>query len=90
MEDLEAAGQEARAALDAAERENRALLALYQLQQLYSAGDLDGCRETIAAIEAEDLAEALPQEAAEGVTPPASRYGQLKEAVEARPAAPAA
>lgn len=85
-EDLEAAGQEAQAALEAAERENRALLALYQLQQLYTAGDLDGCRETLAAMEAEDLAAALPAEAAEGVTPPAERYGQLRTAVEAQAA----
>ena len=70
-----------------AELENRALLALYQLQQLYAAGDLDGCRETLAAIEAEDLAAALPEKAAEGVTTPADRYQQLRDAVEARTAA---
>ena len=53
VEALESAGEETQAALEAAEQENRALLALYQLQQLYAAGDLDGCRETLAAIEAE-------------------------------------
>lgn len=87
VEALESAGEETQAALEAAELENRALLALYQLQQLYSAGDLDGCRETLAAIEAEDLAAALPEKAAEGVTTPADRYQQLKDAVEARTAA---
>ena len=90
MEALESAGEETQAALEAAELENRALLALYQLQQLYAAGDLDGCRETIAAIEAEDLTSALPEKAAEGVTTPADRYQQLKDAVEARTAADSA
>ena len=90
MEALESAGKETQAALEAAELENRALLALYQLQQLYAAGDLDGCRETIAAIEAEDLTSALPEKAAEGVTTPADRYQQLKDAVEARTAADSA
>ncbi len=87
VEALESAGEETQAALEAAELENRALLALYQLQQLYAAGDLDGCRETLAAIEAEDLAAALPEKAAEGVTTPADRYQQLRDAVEARTAA---
>lgn len=90
VEALESAGEETQAALEAAELENRALLALYQLQQLYAAGDLDGCRETIAAIEAEDLTSALPEKAAEGVTTPADRYQQLRDAVEARTAADSA
>ena len=87
VEALESAGEETQAALEAAELENRALLALYQLQQLYAAGDLGGSPETLAAIEAEDLAAGLPEEAAEGVTTPADRYQQLKDAVEARTAA---
>ena len=69
---------------DALERRSDALLALYQLQQLYSARDYASCGELISAFE-EGLADSLPQEApGGGVVSPAQRYQELKSAVEAR------
>lgn len=65
----------------ALEQENRALLALYDLQQSYLAGDLDGCKLTLQEISDNELAELLPDTAPEGVTPPSQRYQELKEAV---------
>ena len=67
-----------------AQRENQALLALYTIQQQYSAGDLAGCQASIDAFEASEYWDALPETAEEGVTPPSQRYAQLKEAAEAR------
>ena len=64
--------------------ENQALLALYTIQQQYSAGDLAGCQASIDAFEASEYRDALPETAEEGVTPPSQRYAQLKEAAEAR------
>ena len=84
---LESSAEEADAALAEAQRESQALLALYTIQQQYSAGDLVGCQASIDAFEASDYRDALPETAEEGVTPPAQRYAQLKEAVEARGAA---
>ena len=66
------------------QRENQALLALYTIQQQYSAGDLAGCQASIDAFEASEYRDALPETAEEGVTPPSQRYAQLKEAAEAR------
>lgn len=68
---------------DMFERRSEALLALYQLQQHYSARELDACQELIRQFEA-GLADSLPQEDDSGVTPPAERYQELKEAVEAK------
>ena len=62
-------------------------MALYTLQQQYSAGDLAGCQASIEAFEANGYAAALPDTAGEGITPPAQRYAQLKDAVESRTAA---
>ena len=72
------------AKLAEAQRENQALLALYTIQQQYSAGDLAGCQASIDAFEASEYRDALPETAEEGVTPPSQRYAQLKEAAEAR------
>ena len=72
------------AKLAEAHRENQALLALYTIQQQYSAGDLAGCQASIDAFEASEYRDALPETAEEGVTPPSQRYAQLKEAAEAR------
>ena len=69
---------------DAALAETQALLALYTIQQQYSAGDLAGCQASIDAFEASEYRDALPETAEEGVTPPSQRYAQLKEAAEAR------
>lgn len=68
---------------DMFERQNEALLALYQLQQHYSARELDACQKLITQFEM-GLADALPKEDTSGVTPPAERYQELKEAVEAK------
>ena len=68
-------------ALDQAQQTQEALLALYQLQQQYSAGDMDGCLETLQRMDDEGLVDLLPDDRPEGVTSPADRYQQLKEAV---------
>jgi type VI protein secretion system component VasK len=69
---------------DALERRANALLALYQLQQLYSAKDYEGCEKLISDFET-GLADSLPKDALDdGVVSPAERYSQLKEAVEAK------
>ncbi len=67
---------------DMLESRSRALLALYELQQHYSAGELEACRALISDFEG-GLADSLPRESETGVTPPAERYLELKEAVEA-------
>ena len=87
LQDSVTAMQEVQATQDAlaeAQRENQALLALYTIQQQYSAGDLAGCQASIDAFEASEYRDALPETAEEGVTPPSQRYAQLKEAAEAR------
>ena len=81
---LQSSAEETDAALAEAQRENQALLALYTIQQQYSAGDLAGCQASIDAFEASEYRDALSETAEEGVTPPSQRYAQLKEAAEAR------
>ena len=49
---LESSAEETDAALAETQRENQALLALYTIQQQYSAGDLAGCQASIDAFEA--------------------------------------
>ena len=63
------------------EKETDALLALYNLQQEYAAGNLDGCRVTLQEISDQGLEELLPKTAPEGITSPAQRYQQLREAI---------
>ena len=63
------------------EKEANALLALYNLQQEYAAGNLDGCRVTLQEISDQGLEDLLPKTAPEGITSPAQRYQQLREAV---------
>ena len=65
----------------ALEKENNALLALYTLQQEYLTGNLDGCRLTLQEFSDQKLDELLPDTAPEGVTTPAQRYLELKEAI---------
>lgn len=88
LSDAEDALDQAQTELDQAKEETlnaqqtqEALLALYQLQQQYSAGDMDGCLETLQRMDDEGLVELLPDDRPEGVTSPADRYQQLKEAV---------
>ena len=52
------------------EKEIDALLALYNLQQEYAAGNLDGCRILLQEISDEGLEPLLPTSAQEGITLP--------------------
>ena len=87
IDELESQAEASSQELADAQQEAEALLALYTLQQQYSAGDLAGCQASIEAFEANGYAAALPDTAGEGITPPAQRYAQLKDAVESRTAA---
>ena len=87
IDELESQAEASSQELTDAQQEAEALLALYTLQQQYSAGDLAGCQASIEAFEANGYAAALPDTAGEGITPPAQRYAQLKDAVESRTAA---
>ena len=62
----------------------QALRLLYDLQQQFSARNYEACEQSIAAMEEGALAQYLPREAGDGVTAPAQRYQQLKDAVEQR------
>ena len=62
----------------------QALNLLYELQQEFSARNYEACEKTIAALESDGLKDTLSQEAREGLTSPAQRYQQLKDAVEHR------
>lgn len=88
LSDTEDALDQAQTELDQAREETltaqqtqEALLALYELQQQYSAGDMDGCRTTLQRMDDENLVELLPTDRPDGVTSPADRYQQLKEAI---------
>ena len=80
MDELNQQLQERDAAVADAAKDADALLALYTLQQQFSAGNYDACLATMQRMEDEDLIACLPKESAE-VTAPAQRYEQLKEAV---------
>ena len=62
----------------------QALNLLYELQQEFSARDYEACEKTIAVLESDGLKDTLSQEVREGLTSPAQRYQQLKDAVEHR------
>ena len=88
LESLEQSAAEERAAqqqqIDAQQRQIDALTSLYSLQQSYSARDFDACKAILQAMEATGQASVLEQITAQaGITPPAQRYLQLKEAIEA-------
>lgn len=68
-------------AKDEAKENAAALLALYTLQQQYAAKDYDACRQTIQGMEDTGQSTLLPGSGDSGVTSPAQRYQQLKEAV---------
>ena len=78
---MEKERDEAEDSATALEKENNALLALYTLQQEYLTGNLDGCRLTLQEFSDQKLDELLPDTAPEGVTTPAQRYLELKEAI---------
>lgn len=81
--ELEESNQEAQEALEEAQAREQALLDLYTLQQQYSAGDLEACQKTIESMEAAGYDSLLSTESPErGVTSPADRFIQLREAVE--------
>lgn len=63
------------------QREVDALIGLYALQQQFSAGDLDACRQTMQDLEDAGLVDLLSKDSSNGVTSPAERYQQLKEAI---------
>ena len=63
------------------EKTSQALMALYNLQQEYLTGNLDGCLLTLQEISDQHLDELLPSTNTEGVTPPVQRYQELKEAI---------
>ena len=63
------------------QQEVDALTGLYTLQQQFSAGDLDACRQTMQDMEDAGLVALLSKESSNGVTSPAGRYQQLKEAI---------
>ena len=79
---LEKKLEDANGTQDQSQAEASALLSLYTLQQQYSAADFDACRQTIQSMEDTGLAASLPTDAGiSGITSPAQRYQQLKEAV---------
>ena len=90
MEDQTNELSENKESLEALKPQIEGMSLLYALQQHYSAGNLAACRACMEAFEAGGYEETLPQLPEEGVTPPADRYRQLKEAVEAREAEAAA
>lgn len=61
-----------------------ALEALYTLMQQYATADYSGCKATIASMEGAGLDKLLPAETDSGVTSPAQRYLQLRQAVESK------
>ena len=81
QKELDAAQEEKDDSIAQLEKETDALLALYNLQQEYAAGNLDGCRVTLQEISDQGLEELLPKTAPEGITSPAQRYQQLREAI---------
>ena len=81
---LKAYQQEQEAARKALELENQALRALYALQQQYLTLDVAGCAKTIQDAEAAGLPAALSDKSEGGVTSPAVRWQQLRDAVVAK------
>lgn len=88
LDEVEQERDQAKADLEASQndaeqlkKESDALMALYTLQQEYLAGNLDSCRITLQEISDQKLADLLPTTAPEGVTTPAQRYQELREAI---------
>lgn len=81
LEDLQA---EQEATQKALQREKDAIQALYTLQQQYLTRDFEGCGRTIQNAEAAGLPDALSDKSENGVTSPAVRWRELKDAAEAK------
>ena len=81
---LETYQEEQEAARKALELENQAMRALYTLQQQYLTLNIEGCAKTIEDAEAAGLTAALSDKSEGGVTSPAVRWQQLKDAVDAK------
>ena len=84
IEELEDAAAAKQFAVESLEKQSEAMQRLYALQQKYSAGEYEACRQIINDFEANGYQEAFPRLADGSVTRPEDRYQQLKEAVEAR------
>ena len=83
QQDLKETEQDLQQELDDAQAREQALLGLYTLQQQYAAGDLEACRATIGEMESAGYDRLLSNEAPEeGVTSPAQRFEELRQAVE--------
>lgn len=83
VEDLENELAGSGDSIAALQDQQTALLSLYALMQQHSAGDYDACQKTIDQMERDGAAALLSDLDAPGVTSPAQRYRQLKDAVEA-------
>ena len=81
---LEKSEQDHTAAENILKQEKEALRALYTLQQQYLTLDVEGCAKTIQEAEAAGLPAALSDKSEGGVTSPAVRWQQLKDAVMAK------
>ena len=79
--ELESQLEEAQKSAEDAQLKADALLALYTLQQQYSAGDYDACRRTLQNMAEQGLQDYLPTDSVSSVTSPAQRFEQLNEAV---------
>lgn len=82
LEIMEDTVDQAQSDLLHAQLETQALLALYTLQQQYSAGNYAACQQTIEEIAAAGYDTLLPEKPEQGVTAPSVRFQQLKDAVE--------
>lgn len=81
IDDLEKQLEKSQEQITKAQQDTEAMTALYILQQQYAAANYNGCRQTMQRMEDDDLVELLSKDQIDGVTSPAQRYQQLKEAV---------
>lgn len=81
MDDLQKKADDAADAQTDLQGQLDALSSLYVLQQQFAAKDYDACKQTIQNMESTGQSSLLSKDAGSGVTSPADRYQQLKEAV---------
>ncbi|MCI2055697.1 MAG: hypothetical protein LKJ86_00985 [Oscillibacter sp.] len=82
--DLQSQLDQATTAGEAAEQRILALTSLYTLQQQYAGQNFDECKNTIESMEDQGLDKLLSADAGDGITSPAQRYLQLREAVQSK------